>query len=131
MLTSPVAAGAPVDGPEADTSGRANGASKPNYTARNVTGAVILLLLIGGLGSIHIVKTDSGYTFVPKEHFTFSMTFTSVDEVVTRWNSQTNGDRDALVDNLDRQLEKRGYITSRKKTWEEIGNDVNSSLPDK
>jgi hypothetical protein len=108
--------------------------AKPNYTARNITATVILLILIGGFGLLHIVQTENGLTFVPKEHFTFSMTFTSVSQVVDRWNSRTIGDAmhgDTLFDHLVRQLEQRGYINSQKKTWEQLGEDVRRSLPDK
>src|ERR1039457_3938126 len=50
--------------------------------ARQIAGGIVLVLIIGGLGLFHVVRTESGATFVPKEHFTYSMTFTSVPEVL-------------------------------------------------
>ena len=79
----------------------------PNYLGRNIAGGIFLFLFIGALGLLHIVKTDSAYTLVPKEHFTFSMTVTSVDEVIERWNKRTLGDSirgDTLLTHLVREF---------------------------
>jgi hypothetical protein len=90
---------------------------KPNHTARNLTAGIVLLLLVGGLGLVHVVQTDTGLTLVSKEHFTFSMSFTSVEEVLERWNNRSFGDAirgDKLLDHLVRELENHGHISSRK-----------------
>jgi len=85
---------------------------KPNYTARNITCGVILLIIIGVLGLFHIVSTHTGVTLIPKEHFTFSLTITSVDQVIDLWNKRTLGDAmpsDPLLEHLVHELEQRGY----------------------
>lgn len=116
------------------TSSESSGSSKNNHTARNITGAVILFTIFGALGMLHIVQTDSTPTFIPKEHFTFSMTFTSVDEVVTRWNNRSIAEAarsDPFLENLGHELEKRGYLSMKKKTWSQLEDDVRRALPDR
>jgi len=90
---------------------------KSNHTARNITAAVILLLIIGFLGMFHIVQTGSGFTLISKEHFTFSMTFTSVDQVLKQWNNRSLGDAmrgNKMLEHLGDGLKQQGYIVSKK-----------------
>ncbi len=101
--------------------------------ARNIRGGIFLAILIGGLGFIHVVQTDSFITIVPKSRFTFSNTFTSVSEIVARYNNRSLGDAirgDSQLDHLVRELECRGEISNHKRTWSEVEDQVRSSLPD-
>jgi len=104
------------------------------HLARNVSAAVILALIIVGLGFSHIVLTEPFPTIIPEASFTFSNTFTTVSEVVARNNSQSLGDAlrgDPQFEHLVRELERRGQISSRKRTWSEVENEVRKSLPDR
>ena len=70
---------------------------------------------------------------IPKAHFTYTLTFVSVEQALERYNNRTIADaftRDELFDNLMRQLESRGYISMRKRTRSEIQEEVKRNLPD-
>ena len=117
---------------EAVPSGSAS-AAPSNYPSRNVIAGIFLLLIIGSLGFVHIVSTGSGVTIIPKTHFTFASTFVSTDDILERYNHRSLRDafsRDELFDNLVRELEHRGYITSHKRTWKEIEDETRRNLPD-
>ena len=49
---------------------------------------------------------------IPKEHFSFSMSFTSVDEVLSRHNGAGLFSRDPLLGHLVDELEHRGSLYS-------------------
>ena len=105
----------------------------PSYLIRNVVACIILLLFLLSFGFFHIVRTGSGITIVPKAHFTFSSTVISLDDIIDRYNNRSFHDafsRDDIYDNLDRELERRGYITTRKRTWKEIEEETRRNMPD-
>lgn len=77
------------------------------------------MLLGTALGFFHVVETGAGVTVVPKAHFTFVDTFTSVDDVIQRYNNRSFAEAlrgDTQLDNLVRNLEKQGYISSSKES---------------
>jgi hypothetical protein len=87
-------------------------------TGWDKVGVLVNMLIALALGFFHVVGTGHGITVVPKEHFTYSLTFISVEEVIKRHNSQSLGEallqRDVLFENLERQLLADGYIGKRK-----------------
>ena len=121
----------------ADTSPAAAPADVPpttSKTARNIRAGLILAVLVLALGFIHIVRIDTSYTIIPKASFSFSNTFTSVSEIVDRYNSRTLDSAlrdDPQLAHLVRELERGGHISSRKRTWSEIEDEVRRSLPDR
>lgn len=83
---------------------------------RNVAAIIFLMAMIGGLGFIHIVYTGSGYTIVAKEHFSFSMTFISTEEIINRWNNRGFSEvirGEPLLDHLVMELKQEGYLSKR------------------
>lgn len=84
---------------------------RKNRVLQSVILGFVLVLLIVLFGSFHFL-TDA-FTIIPKSHFTFSMTITSVDEVVKTYNERTLGERlrgDQLFDHLIGELQKRQLI---------------------
>lgn len=80
---------------------------------------VFVMLLGAALGFFHVVETGAGFTVVPKANFTFMDTFISVGDVIRRYNSRSFPEAlrgDPQLDNLVRNLEKQGYISSSKKS---------------
>lgn len=95
---------------------------------------IVFVLGLALLGFFHIVGTnESPYIdVVPKEHFTYSLSFVSVDGVVRSCNQRSIAaglHGDPLFDHLVQALEKDGYISSRKPTWKEIEDKVRQALP--
>lgn len=80
----------------------------------------IFAMLLGvAFGFLHIVETGAGFTVVPKAGFTFVDTFISVDDVIRRYNNRSFAEAlrgDPQLDNLVRNLEKQGLISSSKKS---------------
>ncbi len=79
---------------------------------------IFALLLGAAFGLFHIVKTGTGFTFVPKAGFTFVDTFISVDDVIERYNNRSFAEAlrgNPQLDNLVHNLEKQGFISSSKK----------------
>lgn len=105
-----------------------------SHFARNTRALALLAILGLGFGFIHIVETDASFTIIPKASFSFSNTFVSVSEIVNRSNNQSLRDAfrgDPQLDNLVSELERRGYLSSRKRTWSEVEDRVKDSLPDR
>lgn len=76
---------------------------------------VFTILVGAALGFFSIVETSSGFTIVPKASFTFVDTFISVDDVIRRYNNKNFSEvlrGDPQLDNIVRNLENRGYISS-------------------
>lgn len=80
---------------------------------------LIFAVLLGAtFGFLHIVETGVGFTVVPKAGFTFVDTYISVGDVIRRQNNRSFVEAlrgDPQLDNLVRNLEKQGYISSSKK----------------
>lgn len=84
--------------------------------------AVFVMLFGAALGFFHVVETGAGFTVVPKANFTFVDTFISVGDVIRRYNNRSFAEAlrgDPQLDNLVRNLEKQGYISSSKKSESE------------
>lgn len=80
---------------------------------------IFAMLLGAAFGFLHIVETGAGFTVVPKAGFTFVDTFISVGDVVRRYNNRSFAEAlrgDPQLDNLVRNLEKQGLISSSKKS---------------
>lgn len=99
-----------------------------------IFGGVIFVAIIL-LGFLHIVTNDGlPVCVVAKEHFSYSMTLVSVDEITDRYNNRSIAGAmhgDPLLDHLVDELGRRGIITERKRTWDEINQRVRDELPDK
>ncbi len=66
---------------------------------------------------------------IPKEHFSFSMSFTSVDEVLSRHNGAGLFSRDPLLGHLVDELEHRGSLYSpAKRQFEQTYPHTSSSV---
>jgi rRNA maturation protein Nop10 len=94
-------------------------------------GAALLIVAIL-LGFFHIVSSET-VTIIPKEHFTYSMTFISLDNVLTRYNERSIGSSmrgNALLDHLVEELGQRHLVSERKRTWNEVDEKVRQSLPE-
>lgn len=77
------------------------------------------MLLGAALAFFHIIETGAGFTIVPKAGFTFVDTFISVEDVVQRYNNRSFAEElrgDSQMDNLVRNLEKQGFISTSKKS---------------
>ncbi len=99
-------------------------------TVNKAKTSIAAAITIGGallfLGFFHIV-TDN-FAIIPKDHFTYSMTFVNVDDIVKQYNNQSLSERlksDALFDHLVKQLENRKMIVTSKPTdlTPDISND--------
>lgn len=80
---------------------------------------IFAMLLGAAFGFFHIVGTGAGFTVVPKASFTFVDTFTSVGDVIRRYNNRSFAEAlrgDPQLDNLVRGLEKQDFISSSKKS---------------
>ena len=80
---------------------------------------IFAMLLGAAFGFFHIVRTGAGFTVVPKASFTFVDTFTSVGDVIRRYNNRSFAEAlrgDPQLDNLVRGLEKQDLISSSKKS---------------
>jgi hypothetical protein len=105
-----------------------------SHFARNTRALALVVILGLGFGFIHVVQTDDFFTIIPKASFTFSDTFLSVSEIIDRSNNQSLRDAfrgDPQLDNLVSELKRRGYLSSRKRTWSELEDSVKDSLPDR
>lgn len=80
---------------------------------------LLVFLVTTFLGFFHIVGTGGAFTVIPKSAFTFANTFTTVTEVIDRYNKQTIAESlrgDPQLDNIVRALTTQGHIVSGKKT---------------
>lgn len=71
-------------------------------------GAALVIVL----GFFHFVQSSDGLLVIAKEHFSFSMTFTSVGEILRRNNKTSPFTDDGLFDHLVQELEHRNKIYS-------------------
>ena len=81
------------------------------YKTAIISTAVVLFLIIIS-GFLHI-GVDAFY-FIPKRHFTFSLTFVTASSIVEKYNNQTIIERlhpDPLFDNLVSEMKDRKLIT--------------------
>lgn len=69
---------------------------------------MIVVGLLALLGFFHIVQSADGVMFVAKEHFSYAMTFTSIEDILRRNNSSFH--TDPLLQHLVQELEQRGKI---------------------
>lgn len=84
--------------------------------ARDLLGGIVLAGLIGGLGFFHIVNTGGSFVIIPKISFSYANTFISVEEVLDKNNNRTLVEAirgDQQLDNLIRQLQRKGHITKK------------------
>jgi len=97
--------------------------------------AGFILLVIVALGFVHIIFNNKLIVgVVPKQGFTYAMTFVSVDDVINRYNNRTLGSAmrgDPVLDYLVEELERKEIISTKKRTWKEVEDNVKRSLPDK
>ena len=98
-----------------------------------VAASVFTIVII--LGFLHIVRHADGAlrAVVAKEHFTYSMTFVCLEDLITRSNNRGIAEAqrgDPLFDHLIAQLEQKKVISTHKLTWREIGEKVRKDLPD-
>jgi hypothetical protein len=75
--------------------------------------AIISIAVIGFFRFMHIVRYSNGILVIPKEHFSFLMTFTSLDEILRRHNSMVDDSmpHDSLLQHLIQELRNRQMIT--------------------
>jgi hypothetical protein len=114
-------------------------AGAPEPTARRKTSplawAALALLLVGVIvlpALFHLIEGDSGYELIPKRSIGYADTFSTVDDIVNRYNKRRLGSpQDPVLEYLVSQLERRGLIESRKRTWSEFGDTLRDSLPDR
>ena len=97
--------------------------------------AGFILLIIVALGFTHIIFNEKVFAgIVPKQGFTYAMTFVSVEDLINRYNNRSLGSAmrgDPMLEYLVGELERKGIITTKKKTWKEVEDNVRRSLPDK
>lgn len=80
--------------------------------------SLLVLLVTTFLGFFHIVGTGGSVAIVPKAAFTFANTFTTVTEVIDRYNKQTFAESlrgDPQLDNIVRALKAQGHIVDKNK----------------
>ncbi len=112
--------------------------SKSIFTRQISFGAffgVAIILIIVSFGFVHWVILDDVpcLWFVPKSHFTYTLSIVTVDEVIQRYNNRSLASAfrgDDLLDRLVDELQRQHFITMHKKSWEEIQKDVAKQLPD-
>jgi hypothetical protein len=73
---------------------------------------IVIVAVVAFIGFFHVVQSSDGIALIPKEHFSFSLSFTSVDEVLSRHNSAGPFSRDPLLEHLVDELEHRGTLYS-------------------
>ena len=75
---------------------------------------LVFLAIAGFFGFTHFVQVNDSFTIIPKLSFTFSDTFITLDEVITRHNNQSVTERlrgDPQLDNLVRVLQTEKFIS--------------------
>jgi len=100
----------------------------PNYP-RWIALGVLAAALLAFVGFFHVVQSSDGIILVPKEHFSFSMTFTSVEDVLSRHNGAGPFSRDPLLGHLVDELDHRGKIYSPARRQFEQSYPQSSSAP--
>jgi TonB family protein len=92
---------------------------KQTQKVNKVNTTIAFAVFIGGsllfLGFFHII-TDY-FAIIPKEHFTYSMTFIKVSDIIAQYNNQSFTERmkvDALFDHLVKQLQNKNMIVFNK-----------------
>ena len=78
------------------------------YARRNLLFGVIVVVI---LGFVHVVPGH--LSIFPKAHFTYSYTFVDVDEIVTKYNNRSLGERmrgEELFDHLVDKLKEKGVM---------------------
>jgi hypothetical protein len=114
---------------EAPKSNEIPSGSIPNNTRPAIYFGLIVGILVLFFGFFHII-TDH-FAIIPKDHFTFSMTFVNLSDIVSQYNDETFGERlktDALFVHLVRQLENRKLVVplGASNLWSNVSNNNNN-----
>jgi hypothetical protein len=132
-LPPPTSFAPPVSKMNSTTSGSSAPAKRRGTSP--VAWVLLAALVLGGVAGpalFHLVsRSGGGYYLIPKRNVGYADTFISVDTIISRYNNQGLGPKDPVLEYLANQLEQRGAISSRKRTWNEVGDAVRDSLPDR
>ncbi len=77
---------------------------------------ILNILIVGFFGFTHFIGTNDSFIIIPKLSFTYSDTFITIDEIITRYNQQSIVEKirgDPRLDNIIRVLQSKQLITTK------------------
>jgi hypothetical protein len=91
---------------------------------------IILLSFALFFGFFHIIPNAPGFPILPKEHFTYTMTFISIKDFVKLYNNRSfieSMHGNELLDNLNRQMMAKGWVSHQESAIDNLENNNKAS----